>query len=358
MAGAFRRALDEAGRPDIKLAMGSWRHQWVPAAAEFLPRDVTLMPLDWENMRYASGSFFDDPESYRAIETAAGRITPIIWAHHDDGEYIGRPIRAHDNFHDKLSKLQSRGYGVIHWMTRPLDLYFKNHENQVWARTRNQPYAETCQAAAGHWFGPGHREMLGGYLQDWWENAPNFGRVTRDHFFYRDQGIEDPEQEIRRCRERIGILTAADPSSMSGGQQARLAYFKELESLIISFATDQEMAIRPASKAIEAGDYDRARSLLEKADPAATIRRFSRLSQSAGGNRGEQALVLSLGTRWMPDFLAARQATRLEDLRINYGPTRFEPLAQGAGAYTFHLDREGRYWSVRGETETKAPENQ
>jgi hypothetical protein len=42
----------------------------------------------------------------------------------------------------------------------------------------------------------------------------------------------------------------------------------------------------------------------------------------------------------------------MEAVRINYGPTHFEPLAQGAGSYSFHIDPEGRYWSVRGNRET------
>jgi hypothetical protein len=156
-------------------------------------------------------------------------------------------------------------------MTRPFDLYFKNHENQVWSRTVNEPYAKTCRTAGTHWFGATNGETLGGYLQDWWEDAPSFGRVTKNHFFYRDQGIETAEQEIRQCRERIKTLTAADLSTMSREQQARLAYFRELEKLIICFSENQELAIRPASKAIKAGKYDKARSLLQRADPAETI---------------------------------------------------------------------------------------
>jgi hypothetical protein len=64
-------------------------------------------------------------------------------------------------------------------------------------------------------------------------------------------------------------------------------------------------------------------------------------------------MVISLGTRWLTDYISARQAAGLEGIRINYGPTYFEPLAQGAGSYAFHIDKEGRYWSVRGNKETK-----
>jgi hypothetical protein len=83
------------------------------------------------------------------------------------------------------------------------------------------------------------------------------------------------------------------------------------------------------------------------------MREFSRLSQIGGGDRGEEAMVISLGTRWLTDYISARQAAGLEEIRINYGPTYFEPLAQGAGSYAFHIDKEGKYWSVRGNKETR-----
>jgi len=354
VVGAFRRALDEAGRKDIQISMGSWETSWVPASAEFLPDEVTLMPLDSSYLRYRRGSFLKLPEAFADIKQASGRIIPIIWAHHDDGEYIGRPIHPHADFHNTLSKLQSRGYGIIHWMTRPLDIYFKNHENQVWAGTKNEPYAETCRKAGIHWFGTENGEKTGRYLQNWWTDAPIFGRVTTNYFFLNGyQGLEyipNPEQMMQKCRERTELLSQVDSSRMTPIQKERLAYFYALEKMLISFCEVQELAYQPALKAIKAGDFNKARSLLQQSDPAETIRQFSRLSQIDGGNRSEEAMVLSLGTRWITDYLAARQAAGLEAVRINYGHTSFEPLAQSPGSYTFHVDSDGEYWSVRGET--------
>ena len=355
VVGAFRRALDEAGRTDVQISMGSWETAWVPVLAEFLPDEVTLMPLDSSYLRYRRGSFLKLPKAFADIKRAGGRIIPIIWAHHDDGEYIGRPIHSHTDFNDTLSKLQSRGYGIIHWMTRPLDLYFKNHENQVWAETKNEPYTETCRKAGVHWFGAENGEKLGRYLQNWWTNAPIFGRVTTNYFFPKGQTIPKPEQMILQCRERIETLARINSSTMSKEQKERVAYFHELEKNLISFCKVQELAYQPAFKAIKAGDFSKARSILRQTDPAETIRQFSRLSQMDGGNRGEEAMVFSLGTRWITDYLAARQAVGLEAVRINYGPTSFEPLAQSAGSYTFHIDSEGEYWSVRGAREARLP---
>lgn len=353
VVGAFRRALDERGRKDVRIGMGSWGVGWIPALMEFLPEEVTIMPLDASYLRTRRGSFFEHPDAYKGLSTGRGRLLPIIWAHHDDGDYIGRPIHPHANFHGKLEKLEARGYGIIHWMTRPLDVYFKNHENQVWGSTRNEPYEETCRKMARHCFGPASADSLGEYLYDWWTDAPIFGRVTTDHFFRQNEHISDPEIAVEKCRERIALLQQVDVSKMTPKQRGRVAYFRALENLLISFCEVQEFAYRPAVEAIKGGKYEKARHLLRSADPADTIRRFSRLSQMTGADRGEETMVISLGTRWITDYIAARQAAGLEAIRIDYGPTAFEPLAQGAGSYTFHVDAKGNYGSVRGERETK-----
>jgi hypothetical protein len=354
VVGAFRKALDEMGRQDVRIGMGSWETQYVPALSVFLPEEVTIMPLDSSCMaRYRRGSFLDVPEALADLEKGKGRIQPIIWAHHDDGEYIGRPMKSHKDFCDILDKLETRGYGIIHWMKRPLDLHFRNHEKQVWAATRNQSCRETCERAARHWFGETNAETMAGYLYDWWTQAPIFGRVTTDKFFRDKEHIPDPEGAIRACRKRLETLAAADLSQMTPEGRNRVAYYRQLEETIISFCEVQELAFRPAMKANGAKQYDEARRLLESADPVETMRCFSRLSQLDGGDRTEEAMVLSLGTRWLTDYIAARQKAGLEPLRINFAPTSHEPLAQGGGKNTFFIDGEGAYWSVRGEKETK-----
>jgi hypothetical protein len=354
VVGAFRKALNEIGRLDVRICTGSWGTNWIPAVAEFFPEEVTIMPLDSSCMvRYRGGSYFYREDHFADLLEAKGRIVPIIWAHHDDGEYIGRPLHPHKDFHDTLSKLDAGGYGIIHWMNRPLDLYFKNHSNQLWTATKNEPYRRTCMDMAQRYFGGVQSEILGDYLYRWATNAPIFGRVTSNHFFLRDEYIPNPEQAIQSCRKRLRILESIDTSRMTKAQKERIQYFKALENVIISFCRVQEFSYRPARSAIQSGQFAKARSLLEQGDPAEIMREFSRLSQIGGGDRGEEAMVISLGTRWLTDYISARQAAGLEGIRINYGPTYFEPLAQGAGSYAFHIDKEGKYWSVRGKKETK-----
>ncbi|MHC4545557.1 MAG: discoidin domain-containing protein [Planctomycetota bacterium] len=354
VVGAFRKALKEIGRSDIRICTGSWGTNWIPSVAEFFDEEVTIMPLDSSCMvRYRGGSYFYRGDHFADLFKAKGRIVPIIWAHHDDGEYIGRPLHPHKGFHDTLSKLEAGGYGIIHWMNRPLDLYFRNHSSQVWAATQNEPYRRTCKDMAQRYFGGEQSGILGDYLYRWAMDAPIFGRVTSNHFFLRDEYIPNPEQAVQACRKRLRMLESIETSRMTKAQKERVRYFKALENVIVSFCRVQEFSYRPARSAIQSGQFTKARSLLERADPAETMREFSRLSQIGGGDRGEEAMVISLGTRWLTDYISARQATGLEGIRINYGPTYFEPLAQGAGSYAFHIDKEGRYWSVRGNKETK-----
>ncbi|MHC4641632.1 MAG: discoidin domain-containing protein [Planctomycetota bacterium] len=354
VVAAFRKALNEIGRSDVRICTGSWGTNWVPSVAEFFNEEVTIMPLDSSCMvRYRGGSYFYRDDHFADLLKAKGRIVPIIWAHHDDGEYIGRPLHPHKDFHDTLSKLEAGGYCIIHWMNRPLDLYFKNHSNQVWAATKNEPYRRTCMDMARRYFGGEQSGILGDYLYRWAMEAPIFGRVTSNHFFLGNENIPEPEQAVQACRKRLRMLESIDTARMTKGQKERIQYFKALENLIISFCRVQEFSYRPARSAIQAGQFAEARSLLEQGDPAETMRDFSRLSQIAEGDRGEEAMVISLGTRWLTDYISARQAAGLEEIRINYGPTYFEPLAQGAGSYAFHIDKEGKYWSVRGNKEAK-----
>lgn len=348
---AVRRALNELGRPEVKLGMGSWGHGWVPALVEFLPEEVILMPLDSNYLRTRAGSFFEREGDFRVLQTAKGRIMPIIWSHHDDGDYIGRPIHPHENFDSTLDRLDAKGYAIIHWMTRPFDLYFKHHERQVWSQSRNEPYRETCLRMAENCFGKDYRDALGDYLYRWAMDAPIFGRVTSNNFFQNNEKISDPELSVENCKKRIKILQGVDQGKMTQVQKERVAYFLALENMLIAFCRDQEFYYSAAKRALSDGKPDEARALLKRADFAGTIQQFSDLSQMLGGNRGEEAMVVSLGTRWITDYLALCQAAGLEPVRINFAPTYSEALAQGHGTHTFHVDTEGKYWSVRGQRE-------
>jgi hypothetical protein len=62
--------------------------------------------------------------------------------------------------------------------------------------------------------------------------------------------------------------------------------------------------------------------------------------------KGEQALIISLNLRWLPYVVSMRQALGLEPVRYRIGEVQREPLAQGAGTNTFHVDEQGQLWKV------------
>jgi len=103
---AFGRALDELNRTDVRLAFGSWDFHFLPAADHFLPQDVALIPLDWMVLR--DQSIFDTAERRASVaETAGDRpVIPIAWAHHDDGNYVGRPYTPYSDFSDRLAEMK------------------------------------------------------------------------------------------------------------------------------------------------------------------------------------------------------------------------------------------------------------
>jgi len=87
---------------------------------------------------------------------------PGAWAHHDDGNYVGRPYTPYADFHQRLEKMGcgQSGFGIIHWMTRPLDLHFKSLVNQVWQDRRNEPLAVTCRRMAEDCLGPAQAQAV------------------------------------------------------------------------------------------------------------------------------------------------------------------------------------------------------
>ena len=81
VVGAFRKELDALGRQDIRIGMGSWGTDYIPALSVFLPEEVTIMPLDASCMeRYRGGSFFDVPGPLAELEQARLSLSPSFQA--------------------------------------------------------------------------------------------------------------------------------------------------------------------------------------------------------------------------------------------------------------------------------------
>ena len=124
----YREILDEIN-PDVELMLGSWRNGYPKLAKYFIPEFCGFIPLNDNTLD--STDVID--ELSKVGENRS--IYPIVWAHHDDHRYLGRPYIPYTNFNSLLDGINSKGYGIIHWTTHPLDLFFSNHENQVWKDT-------------------------------------------------------------------------------------------------------------------------------------------------------------------------------------------------------------------------------
>jgi hypothetical protein len=358
---AFGRALREEGRPDVELATGSWTFLFMRSADVFLPREVTLLPFDnhpfinpvtGRDQLHAATIFHTDAgrEMLRTAARSGRKLIPIVWAHEDDHAYVGRPFLPFRNFMTMLRERDARGFAIIHWTTRPLDLYFKSLGEQVWKATENQPLETTCQEMATRSFGASARATGGEYLLRWVNDSPLIGRETGPRFI--DVPLKEPEVTMERTRERLALLEKIDGTAAESREW--LSYFRDYERFMLAFFQSHR-ALEIAQEAAARGAWDEARGAIAKSDPEAAIIQFAQAARRGSITRGEQALVVSLNLRWLPQVVSARQAAGVDAVRIKFGPTQHEALAQSAGTNTFYFDADRKVWKVIGEKETGAP---
>lgn len=326
---AFRKALDESGHSGVTLSIGSWRFEYLPAADAFMPVGVGFMPLDY------AYEFPSDPvqERLRSIGKHR-RIVPIIWAQHDDREFAGRSYVPFAGFGSMLGWSNSSGFGIIHWTTRPLDLFFKSISNQVWTASLNEGIDTTASEMANRTFGPDAQELGKRYLLDWIYDGPPFGRETSDRFL--DQEI-DQGREATGAKSRLAILESMSPLVHNPQHRGWLEYYKDWERYARGIYEAQS-ALQVSREAEKAGDLLGARSAIEKADPENAIQAYSQAIHQGLTSRGEEGILITLNLRWLPYFAAQRVALGVEALRVEFAPTHDEPLAQGPGRYTFDFD--------------------
>jgi hypothetical protein len=85
VVSAFQKALKEIGREDIVLKAGSWAFDWMEPADVFFPQGIGFIGLDYNVLHGTSD--IDLPETQKQIAAISQNrpVTPIFWAHHDDG---------------------------------------------------------------------------------------------------------------------------------------------------------------------------------------------------------------------------------------------------------------------------------
>ncbi len=351
IVAAMRRALDELGRRDVRLALGSWNFTFLPAADRFLPAEVLLIGLDAAVLR--NDSVFGSPQRRAEVAAVAAHrpVLPVAWAHHDDGNYVGRPYTPDAGFHDRLAEMGcgASGFGIIHWTTRPLDLHFKSLVNQVWQDRKNEPLANTCRRMAVDCIGPDQGAALGEYLHDWVTTMPIIARETSD--FFVDVRLEmTPELEAGFAR-RAARLQAIDQARLTPSARDWIGYFQGLEVYIRDIYRN-EARLLAAADAWSRADVQAARQAIAECRPEEVVQRFAEFSRLGGISRGEQGLVVTMNTRWLTHYQRVRQALGLEPVRIRYAPTSHDLLAQSRGKYTFHFDPQHRIWETQGQAET------
>ncbi len=348
---AFQRAVDELGRSDVKIAFGSWNFAFLPASDRFMPDDVTLIPLDWLVLR--DQSIFDTAERRASVAKVAAHrpVIPIAWAHHDDGNYVGRPYTPYRNFYDLLveMKCDNAGYGIIHWTTKPLDLYFSSLVNQCWARSQNESLDIACRQMAADCVAEAQAEPFGRYLNDWVTTIPKIGRETLDFFI--DHELKDLPAVEAGYRRRMAVLDALDEKKLSKAGHDWVRYFKGLEQCILDIYRTED-AFNRAVRQYRASDLAAARSTIAECKPEEVIERFARFSQHGGMTRGERGLVVSMNTRWLSHYVRLRQQLGVQPVRLNFSRTSHDLLAQSRGIFTFHFDQEQNMWETLGAEET------
>ena len=347
IARAFRKALDETGHGGVTMTAGSWRFSYLPAADAFLPAGVGLMPLDYD---YA---FASDPAQESLREIGRHRpVVPIVWAQHDDREYAGRSYTPIAGLGSLVRWSNASGIGVIHWTTRPLDLFFANVADQVWTASANETLDATTAAMALRIFGAKAEEPGRQYLLDWIYDAPAFGEETTDRFVNRNHFFDEANERVG-AQKRLAQLAKMKPLAADAQSRDWIAYYEDWERYAEGVYKAQA-ALQRSIAALDAGDREAARREIAAANPEQAIEAYAHTVGHGETSRGELGLLVTLNLRWLPVFEAQRQALGLEPLRIVFAPTEHEPLAQGAGGYSYRFDREHKVSEVAGEAELGA----
>ena len=348
---AYQRALGELGNKEVEVAIGTWGFDLLPAADHFMPAGVRFFPLDLGVL--GGKSWFDVPEKQaRIARYAADRnVVPIAWAQHDDGEYVGPPYVPYKIFYDRLKQMSCArsGFGIIHWTTRPLDIYFKNLARQTWQSTRNESIEKTCRQMSIDMFGPAVVDEMTEYLLDWLQNQRRIGRDTTDFFIDHElSGVELVREGFKR---RMQMLDAINQHKLSTQSRKSLGYFKWMEKFILALH-ENDLCYNRTRSLLQAGDYSGARKTFLKADPEGALRCYATAAALPGVTRGEQGLVVSLNTRWLAHYTRLAQELGMKSIRYNFASTSHDPLAQVRGVFTYHLDPQRRSWFVLGHEET------
>jgi hypothetical protein len=345
IARAARSILDGGGHSAMKLGLGSWGYGYWPDANRFMPPEISFFNLD-SHVAYASSGF---GERNQALTTHR-QVFPIFWIQDDDRAYIGNPYAPVPHLSSVLHDGNAAGFGIVHWLTHPFDMYFRNMADQTWQQTSDQSLEATLDRFGDVLIGGDQGKTFAAYLNLWATTAPRFGRETSNIFI--DTPL-DAALEEQNAAPRRALLDQISDRGLSPQAKSQLDYYRSFESFMTKFFQNQA-ALQQSIDLRKQGDTKGAIAALNGCDPGATIELYRSGLRGIGLTRGEQGLLVSLNLRWLPPFIDQRQALGLESIRVAFAPTQHDDLAQGAGKNSFRFDDSKNLWVVLGTEETKA----
>lgn len=349
---AYRKALKELGREDIKLGLGTWNWVSFPYLDKFLSDDVSFYPIDWD-MNFST----EKAATELAKIKEERKVYPVVWAHHDDHSYIGRPFEPPVNMVDELKERKAEGFGILHWTTYPLDMYFKNISRQVWETTINEPYTTTIEDYAENGI-KSKSEKFNKYLQKFYLEAPHFGRETSDYLYdiqLNDVGrslfpVYEPVSIIKSAKERLAILDKLGQTPIAETKPYK--YYKGMEEFFILYFENQHLLEQAAGIFLNGGDLKTAAEIIKKANPEEAILKYAEAITHGPNTVGEQAIILRLNLNWLPDFVDIKQKTGIMPIEYDFCPTNNEAFAQNPGSYSYLFKKDKSFTLCLGQKET------
>ena len=361
---AWKQACKELGRLDIGFATGSWRPHWIASAAWWLAPETRLVMLDSEIRRGPKDSLRHNQalaEQIGKLVQPPGRFVPIIWSHHDDGEYVGAHLEPYPKLVDSLASWNSDSFGVIHWLPQLHTRHLQHHGRQVWQGTKNEPYVETVR----WWNERRYPGKIAGQVveleMDRLKTLPAFGRETTQHFIdrplakylHRYDGLTADKVIAASKRRRKAFAQLATTPNLPKSAREALAYQGFYEEFCGSLWTAQQQAEEIAT-AVKTGDRPRAVELARSLDAHVPLKAYGCMLDNGLESQSARGLFVSMALRWWPDVEDLRQKLGVQASSFQFAPTRHESLAFMRGDKTWWVDRETHLWRVLGETETGA----
>lgn len=336
----IRELLNESGRENIQLWAGSWRCTWMELADLFYPREVGFIPLDYNT------DYFTVPEKSDILKkTSLNRnVLPVIWAHHDDWEHIGAPYAPYERLAIKVKDVGNSGVGIIHWTTRPLDIFFKNTEHQLWKNSQHFSIQNTAASMARRMVSASDTAQFADYMTNWIDEGHRFGRETRTYFINRPIQKTELDSALQHSGERIRILeNITDKNDF-------IQYHLATEQFCNAFYRAQ-VNYQDALESFNDRNYDSAVQFLRKCKPESVIKSYARAVAIKGVTKGEQGMIIEMNLGWLPMIYSLEQTLGLKAIRYNLGYTNYPNLGVGLLYTNYFIDRQGGFWRNMGERE-------